>query len=617
MSAFFHIFPRLTALLLFCGTAQAGLVEDYEQERRRLLQQPFEHRLEALQAHRFDVSTVLGQYFYNTVLINSEPQRKAYTLDAQQLAQLQQAYPTIYYEREVFEVWQGPLPEAQKIAQLKDIKQLAEQKNWPRIMRWAASALIAVYQNNSYHISAVIEIQAMLDQAIHIDKVEVLYDYALLVAYHDMAVSMHLLGNYTDAIEYCEKARAYLPEDPQVQFQSLSCMVKAAVKKGDFEATWPLLSELEALGNRTQLKQFTLHALNLAAFAHREAGQFELALAYATDALDFQHTHEFYPPGARALTHLMLASVHIKLNDPNKARSHYEASRKHRLEADQGTRVAKDDALAEARIAHLEGDLDAAARWYEQLHELHQQEQTELFSPEQFAQLAQELDSRQLAVMQMKARLHQSREEKMTLVALFSSVLAAVAGILLWRAIRRKREIEQLNQLDSLTGLPNRWFALEQINQQLHRLNTHAQPLCVALLEIDNFAQLVNHYGSSTGDALIRLFARQTKYQFRRSDLFARYGGDEFVLMLPHSELEDARQKILQLKTLLGHRSLDEVGAKGELSFCCGLLEVRSKAPVAAVLAQCDSLLYRACHQGPDSLCSGRFAAADDVEVIR
>ncbi len=104
---------------------------------------------------------------------------------------------------------------------------------------------------------------------------------------------------------------------------------------------------------------------------------------------------------------------------------------------------------------------------------------------------------------------------------------------------------------DRLTGIPNRETLLATLSAELERAARHAKPLSVAFIDIDRFKQINDTYGHNSGDAVLRQVARLVQSSVRASDSFGRYGGEEFMLILPETRPEDAVALAEELRSLV------------------------------------------------------------------
>jgi diguanylate cyclase (GGDEF)-like protein/PAS domain S-box-containing protein len=104
---------------------------------------------------------------------------------------------------------------------------------------------------------------------------------------------------------------------------------------------------------------------------------------------------------------------------------------------------------------------------------------------------------------------------------------------------------------DPLTGLCNRRYLEENLVRELYRAERGHSPLCVVMLDLDHFKPFNDTFGHDAGDSLLRQLGQMLRENLRKSDIACRYGGDEFVLVLPDSSLADAERRAEQICTLV------------------------------------------------------------------
>ncbi|GGD59084.1 ligand-binding sensor domain-containing diguanylate cyclase [Lacimicrobium alkaliphilum] len=170
--------------------------------------------------------------------------------------------------------------------------------------------------------------------------------------------------------------------------------------------------------------------------------------------------------------------------------------------------------------------------------------------------------------------------------------------------IRQQSEAFELQaRQDALTGLGNRRAFDEAITRELSRARRHESPLCLILLDLDFFKRVNDQFSHAIGDKVLTLVAQSIRENSREIDTLARWGGEEFALLLPNTCLEDAlalaerlRQSISQLdcRLLLGDFSLT-----GSL----GLAEAKEGENAEALLHRADNALYRAKEEGRNRVC--------------
>ncbi|HLJ59507.1 MAG TPA: sensor domain-containing diguanylate cyclase [bacterium] len=145
--------------------------------------------------------------------------------------------------------------------------------------------------------------------------------------------------------------------------------------------------------------------------------------------------------------------------------------------------------------------------------------------------------------------------------------LLTVVASYLAGAIEVARLHEQLREAattDSLTGLPNRRTLLERLTGEIGRCRRTTRPCSIALLDLDGFKTINDTFGHNAGDTALASFGRALHESIRLSDLAARYGGDEFVLLMPETSAEQAEALVTRL------RAAEILPAHHHLALCWG-----------------------------------------------
>jgi diguanylate cyclase len=162
--------------------------------------------------------------------------------------------------------------------------------------------------------------------------------------------------------------------------------------------------------------------------------------------------------------------------------------------------------------------------------------------------------------------------------------------------------IHKLATRDDLTGLINRRHMQELAEMEHRRGMRSGSVSCLCLMDIDHFKRINDLHGHAAGDEVLRLFARHAAASLRETDLLARWGGEEFLVLLPDTQTHEARIGFDRLRRLL---SRDEAwGGKQHMrvSFSAGLTPWRLGEPLGDALARADSALYEAKASGRDRL---------------
>jgi len=151
---------------------------------------------------------------------------------------------------------------------------------------------------------------------------------------------------------------------------------------------------------------------------------------------------------------------------------------------------------------------------------------------------------------------------------------------------------------DHLTGLENRAVILEHLRSELSRARRSRKPVTVALADLDHFKSINDRYGHSVGDTVLRLSAGRMRAALRQYDTIGRYGGEEFLMVLPGCDAEDARhvaERVRMALTGLG----PSIEVPCAISVSLGLASTGGGAMACEALVElADAALYRAKSEG-------------------
>jgi diguanylate cyclase len=165
-----------------------------------------------------------------------------------------------------------------------------------------------------------------------------------------------------------------------------------------------------------------------------------------------------------------------------------------------------------------------------------------------------------------------------------------------------KRDIEDaLYALDPLTGIPGRIGLLSKLREQQALVQRGVQPCCVALMDLDNFKSVNDVYGHPAGDKVLVTFAHHIAHRLRPYDRVFRYGGEEFLIVLPDTSLEEAYDIIERLRQEMARLPL-EVGAGVPLHVTAsfGIAPLDRDLSVEESIEHADKALYQAKAAGRD-----------------
>lgn len=160
--------------------------------------------------------------------------------------------------------------------------------------------------------------------------------------------------------------------------------------------------------------------------------------------------------------------------------------------------------------------------------------------------------------------------------------------------IERYRALRKHMVCDSLTGLLNHTTCKQRIDGLVLSGLREEQQFCVAMVDIDHFKRVNDTWGHPAGDQVIRSMAWLLKQRLRGTDVVGRYGGEEFVVMLPGSALAEARQLLDAIRQDFGCIVHEAAGQRFQCSFSAGVAQWANGESADAVLNRADALLYQA-----------------------
>jgi diguanylate cyclase (GGDEF)-like protein len=210
----------------------------------------------------------------------------------------------------------------------------------------------------------------------------------------------------------------------------------------------------------------------------------------------------------------------------------------------------------------------------------------------------------------LKRELDVSREQsqrqaqalRWNAIVVTSGVL--VIALLIYFLVVNRRYRQQLVKLasqDGLTGLPNRRRTAELATAALADATAMQTPLTIAIIDMDHFKIINDRCGHATGDFVLKEFARVGRESLRESDVLGRWGGEEFLLVMPGATLEFAMASLERMRTLVFGIRLPTSGAGMRVSLSAGLAtSLRHGRSLDEMIARADSALYVAKNEGRD-----------------
>ena len=154
--------------------------------------------------------------------------------------------------------------------------------------------------------------------------------------------------------------------------------------------------------------------------------------------------------------------------------------------------------------------------------------------------------------------------------------------------------IEELAQIDELTGVLNRRYIMKALSDETARAQRAGTVCSVAIIDIDHFKRINDRYGHPAGDEVLRSFAIALGANMRGIDKLGRYGGEEFLLILPDSTREQASTAVDRLRVMVAAIDWNAISVDLRVTISAGVAQVRQDEAPEDILTRADVALYRA-----------------------
>jgi len=173
----------------------------------------------------------------------------------------------------------------------------------------------------------------------------------------------------------------------------------------------------------------------------------------------------------------------------------------------------------------------------------------------------------------------------------------------------KNRQLEEMAITDGLTGIPNYRFFIEKLEEEVRRSQRYKTPFTLLLLDLDNFKDVNDTYGHRHGDYVLKMVAERLQDGLRETDLLARYGGDEFVLLVMQTEVEGGRKVANQILERL-RKPITTDSIEHSIKASIGMVSFDSEQSRSTddLIVEADNALYRAKESGGNRI----FVASTD-----
>ncbi|WP_286269637.1 GGDEF domain-containing protein [Thalassotalea hakodatensis] len=361
-----------------------------------------------------------------------------------------------------------------------------------------------------------------------------------------------------------------LPVDDRI----IDLVEKVRKKEGDITTIFQRLQSQESTFNIAE--KYLM--LMISAYIHKQEGALALSVTELTQALSFEERMDTAQLNTENFSH-----IHLLLAEIYQIQGQYKLAydeKKHYLEKRKKNRSV----LQKIRLASLNEKYATDLKIKE----------NELLENEQ------KLKSLQLAEA-TKRRESQQRNLAILMVT------ALIILVLLIRQLKIRATLKYLAKTDSLTGLYNRRVLFTQGVLLLQEHQQRQIPLSVMMLDIDHFKYINDTYGHDVGDKVIIAVANLGKETLRAKDIFSRIGGEEYAIILPHTELKEAKAIAERLREKVQQHVFeleDKATENFNVTISIGVATLSSEnTDFDQLLHAADEAMYRAKTSGRNQVC--------------
>lgn len=181
------------------------------------------------------------------------------------------------------------------------------------------------------------------------------------------------------------------------------------------------------------------------------------------------------------------------------------------------------------------------------------------------------------------------------LVSVLSSIIMLILILLVAYMHNRQKEIQRVAMIDNLTSLYNRHSFYPLANRELARANRNNEPLSIAMLDIDYFKKINDTYGHTVGDQVLKKVARLIKGSIRETDILTRYGGEEFIILMPSTLADGAYTVAERIRSNIEDHPFDK---PDQITISVGLSERNQNEKIDDIIDRADKALYEAKESG-------------------
>ena len=170
------------------------------------------------------------------------------------------------------------------------------------------------------------------------------------------------------------------------------------------------------------------------------------------------------------------------------------------------------------------------------------------------------------------------------------------------KALRKKElELERLATTDALTECYNRYSIMKQIKEEINRIKRNEEPLSIIMYDFDNFKQINDNFGHEMGDYVLKESTQVISQVIREIDKIGRYGGEEFLILLPFSNLSNALEVAERVKDAIASHQFKDLD---QVTISLGVVEYNNDESLESFLKRVDEKMYQSKYSGRNKISS-------------
>ncbi len=452
------------------------------------------------------------------------------------------------------------------------------------------------------------EISGILGQLPSLKNKHVFGDGAIQNAELLIGLNMSYLGEYEKAIDLCSKAQSFFKErpmgSPHRYYQiSMDCQRRSLEGVGKSKQSQKILDEYISYAEEISDWETYIYGLTLKIKNYLNNEREADAITLVKRTQEFVATlPKSYDKATYDVARFRVAVL----------TEEFELAEQLSIELSERFKNIGDSDLLQAEFNAIQGDLFEATgemeqalaslreskNYYQSLY-YQTDNRKEMFSDYYESALAE----RKLQLMLKEyelAELKLSNSNRLNTLYLSGLILLTLAltliSYLFTNQRKLKKEQEKLASIDFLTGIRNRRSTLDAIDVELDKAKRYQQPLSIALIDLDYFKTINDEYGHDYGDELLQKFTDYLESFMRKTDVFGRYGGEEFVICFPMTSASGA--KLILDNILNGYNKLHIGTDLKPQTFSAGVTNYTNGETTSSLIRQCDEALYRAKRDG-------------------